>query len=47
MSSTTGSFRMPPKEQNEDYGNDGDGDDNTDDCDGDGRRKEWSTVVDC
>ena len=40
MSNTTGSFRIPPNKQNEDYGNDGDADENDDDVDGDGRRKE-------
>ena len=47
MLNATGSFRMPPNVQNEYCGNDGDDDENDDDCDGDGKRKEWSKVVDC
>ena len=38
---------MPPNVQNEDCGNNGNDDDIYDDFVGDGRRNEWSTVVDC
>ena len=39
MSNANGSFWMPPNVQNENYGSDGNDDNNDNECDGDNRSK--------
>ena len=40
MPNATSSFWMPPNKRNEDWVSDGDDEENDDDLDGDGRRKD-------